>query len=163
MQRRGATKGSNILKTTTSAFTAQKINIEMVVGDNKFEAPCEALIPVHVKIVGVDEHKVHVERLIRTVNESTICDFQNIPDNKCPKLMVVSYLESNITCMNVFPKKSGISKTLSPSAIVFGTPNIYATHAALQPVSYVHWKVKTRSTNNIKTRSVAVIVLNRSN
>ena len=51
----------------------------MVVGDNKFEAPCEALIPVHVKIVGVDEHKVHVERLIRTVNDSTICDFQNIP------------------------------------------------------------------------------------
>ena len=32
-------------------------------------------------------------------------------------------LESNITWINAFPKKYGISKTLSTSAIVFGTPN----------------------------------------
>ena len=91
-----------------------------------------------------------MERLIRTVNESTICDFQNIPYNNCPKLMVVSYLESNITCMNVFPKKSGISKTLSPSAIVLGTPKTDSTNAILQPGSYLHCNIKARSTNKMK-------------
>ena len=133
-----STESVNGPKTTISVFTARKINIEMIAGDNEFEAVHKASIPVHVEILGADKHEVHVERIIRTVKESTICNIQNIPYNNCPKLMVVSYLESNITCMNVFPKKSGISKTLSPSAIVFGTPNIYATHAALQPVLYVH-------------------------
>ena len=34
----GATEASNGLKTTISSFTARKINIEMIVGDKKFEA-----------------------------------------------------------------------------------------------------------------------------
>ena len=50
--------------------------------------------------------------------------------------MVVSSLEANITCMDAFSKKNGISKTLSPSAIILVTPNIYATHATLQPGLY---------------------------
>ena len=82
---------------------------------------------------------------------------------KIPKLMVVSSLEANITCINVFPKKDEISKTLSPSAIVLVTPKIDATHAILRPGSYIHCNIKARITNNMKTRSVAEITLRRSN
>ena len=72
-------------------------------------------------------------------------------------------LESNITWINAFPKKYGISKTLSTSAIVFGTPNIYATHAILQPGSYVYCMIKARITNNTKTRNLAKVALRISN
>ena len=67
MQGRGATEAVNGLKTTISVFTACKINIETIVGDNKFETVCTALRPVYVEIVGVDEHESYVERLILTV------------------------------------------------------------------------------------------------
>ena len=96
------------------------------------------------------EHEDHVERLIRTVKERTRCDLQNTPCKKCTKLMAMSYLEANITWLNMFPKKNGISKTISPSAIVLVTPKIYYNHATLQPGSYVNFKTKERSTNNIK-------------
>ena len=56
-----------------------------------------------------------------------------MPKKKCPKLMVVSYLKANINWMKVFPKKNVISKTLSPSATVLGTPNIDATNVTLKP------------------------------
>ena len=62
-----------------------------------------------------------MESLILTVKELTICDFHNMPYKKCPKLMVVSYLEAKITWLNVCTKKNGISKILSTSAIVLGT------------------------------------------
>ena len=77
--------------------------------------------------------------------------------------MVVSYLESNITWLNVFPKKNGIYKTLSPSTIVLGTLNIDTTHATVQPGSYANFKIKARITNNMKTRRMAKIILRRSN
>ena len=104
-----------------------------------------------------------MESLIRTVNDNTKCDYKNMLYNKFPKLMAVSSLEVNIIWLNVFPKKNGIYKTLSTSEIVLGKPNTDATHATLQPGSYVHCKIKARSKNNKKTRSLAEIILRRSN
>ena len=54
----------------------------MVVGNNKFEAVREALIPVHVEILVADEQNIHVGRLIHTVKKRTRCDFQNMIYNK---------------------------------------------------------------------------------
>ena len=79
-------------------FTALKIKIETIFGDNKFEEVRKELGPPHVEIVGTDEHEGHVERLICTVKERTRCGFQNIPYKKCPKIMVINWL-------NMLPKK----------------------------------------------------------
>ena len=98
-----------------------------------------------------------------TFKEHTRCEFNNISYKKFPKLIVVSSLESNITCINVFPRKDAIFKTLSPSAVVLVIPKIDATDATLKSGSYVHCKIKERSTNNIKTSIVAHITLRRSN
>ena len=46
---------------------------------------------------------------------------------------------------------------------MLGTPNIDATHTTLKPVSYLHFNIKARITNNTKTRTTAVITLRRSN
>ena len=163
MQGRGSTEAANGLKTTTSAFIARKINIETIVGDDKFEAARKSLIPVHVEIVGYDEHEGYLERLIRKVKKRTRCDFHNIPYKKCPKLVIVSSLKANITWLDMFPKKNGISKTLSPISIVLVTPKIDATHATLYPGSYAHCKINVRSKNKIKTSSVTEITLRISN
>ena len=77
--------------------------------------------------------------------------------------MVVSSLEENITWIKLFPKKNRISNTLSPSAIVLEAPKIDDNHAKSQPGLYGHCKIKARSTNSTKTRSVAAITLRRSN
>ena len=162
MQGSGATEAENGLNTTISSFTARKIKIETIFGDNKVETLCKLLRPVHIEIVGSDEHQVHVERIIRTVEKRIRCDFQNIPYIKCPILMVVSSLESNINWISV-PQENGISKALSPSEIVQGTANIKSTHAILQLGSCVHFKIKATSTNNMKTRIMAELILGKSN
>ena len=102
---RGATEAANCIKTTIPVFTAFKINIQMLVGDNKFESVSKSLRPVQVEIVSDDEHEGHVQRLILTVKGVTRCGFHNIPYKKCPKRMVVSSLEANITWINFYPRK----------------------------------------------------------
>ena len=97
IQGRGAAESENGLKTTISAFTERKINIETIVGDNEFEAVRKKLIPVHVEIVVADEHDTHMERIRIAVKDRTRCDLQNMTCKKCPKLMVVSSQEANIT------------------------------------------------------------------
>ena len=77
--------------------------------------------------------------------------------------MVVSYIETNITWLNVFPKKNGIFKTLKASTIMLVETKIYDTHATLKPGSYVYFKVKAIRTNDTKTSSVAAIPLKKSN
>ena len=89
MQGHGETEEENGLKTTTSFFIARKINIETIVGDNKFEEVCKALRPCDVKIVGADEYEGHVERLIRTIKERTRCDYQNLSYKTFQKIMAV--------------------------------------------------------------------------
>ena len=76
----------------------------MIVGDNKFDAVRKSSTPFHVEIVGYDEHEGYVESLIRTVNERTTFDFQNMPYKRFSKLMLVSSLEESITCLNTLPK-----------------------------------------------------------
>ena len=56
-----------------------------------------------------------MKRLIHIVKELIRCNFQNI---NFPKMMVVSYLESKITCLNASQTKNWISKTLSTIAIL---------------------------------------------
>ena len=87
MQGNVGTEALNGIKKTISAFTARKINIETIVGDNKFEASHKSLRPAHVEIVGADEHEGHVERFINTVKEHTRCYFQKIPYKQGPELM----------------------------------------------------------------------------
>ena len=79
-----STEVENGLKTTIYAFTARKINIETIFGNYKFEVVRKSLRPVHVEIVGADEHEFHMGSLISTVKDRTRCDFQNIPYKKCP-------------------------------------------------------------------------------
>ena len=104
-----------------------------------------------------------MERLVIKVKYPIRCNLCHIPYKKFPKMMVVSYLEADITWMDVFPNKNRISKTLSTIEIVLETPKIYVTHTTLHPVSYLNFKVKSRRMNSMKTRIMAETILRRSN
>ena len=60
MQGCGTTEAENGINTTISAFTARKININTIVGDNGFEAVHKSLRPVDVEIIGSDECEGHL-------------------------------------------------------------------------------------------------------
>ena len=62
-----------------------------------------------------------------------------------------------ITCLNMFLSKNGISRDLSPSAIILGSPNTYYNKMKIIFVAYTQVYICT--TNSKKQRTVGAIAL----
>ena len=88
--------------------------------DNEFdkEQIKDALSPAIVEIVGANDHVEHAEHLIQTIKERCRCYCQALPFKRYTKLMIKGIVASAVYWLNMFPNNEGVSKTLSPSAIV---------------------------------------------
>ena len=124
-------------------------------GDNEFECLRDTVNPVPLYIVARGEHVGIVERSIRTIKERARCHCQNTPFRKIPKVMVDDLLSLTNSNINVFPAKNGISKTLSPGAIVLGTPKMEYNRLKLEFGTYCQIHIGT--TNTMKTRTIDAI------
>ncbi len=61
-----------------------------------------------------------IERSIRTIKERLRSTLHGLPFKRVPKLMICHMVDDVIRCLNIFPRCRGVSKTLSPAAIVTG-------------------------------------------
>ena len=75
--------------------------------------------------------------------------------------MTTSLLEHVTSLLNTFPSNDGISKTLSPSTIVIGRPNLDMNQPLIEFGAYA--AVHNGTTNTMKGRITPAIALNRSN
>ena len=157
---RGAKELQNGIEKVVKRYTDRGFNINAYRGDNEFEVLRNFVAPAPLQIVGADDHVGTIERSIRTIKERARCTCQSLPYQKMPKIMIDHLLELIVTNLNSFPAKTGISKTLSPAAIVLGTPKIECNNLKLEFGTYVQAHVKSK--NNLTTRSVAAICLRPS-
>jgi hypothetical protein len=105
-----------------SQYTQRSFEIVAFNGNNEFETLRKHLSPTLLNIVGRGEHVGPIERPVRTIKERVRCSCQSLPYKKITRLMTWSIVESSVTWLNAFPAKGGASKTMSPSAIVLGSP-----------------------------------------
>ena len=130
-------------------------------GDNEFEKLRELLTPIQVNIVGRDQHISRIERDIRLIEERLRCFISAMPYKRITKLLLFSLIEYIITCLNDFPNKGGVSKTVSPAAIVLGREKPNCTNLTIAPGAYA--EIKEPTTNTMKYRSTGAIALRPSN
>ena len=84
-----------------------------------------------------DEHVPEIERQIRTVKERTRAIYCTLPFNKMPRRLIIEMVYAANYWLNMFPRKGGISKTLSPRALLTGQSWSYMTHCKLEFGDYV--------------------------
>jgi len=145
----------------TKRFTQRGFKIAAYNGDNEFEKVREHVSPTPLNIVARNEHVGIIKRSVRTVKEQVRCSCHGIPYKHITKLMTQSIVESSITWLNAFPEKEGASKTLSPAAIVLGTPKPDHSKLKITFGSYAQAYESTTDTN--KPRSIGAIALKQSN
>ena len=145
----------------TSKFTQRGFDITAFNGDNEFEKLREHVSPTPLNIVGRGEHVGTIERSVRTIKERVRCSCQGIPYKRITKLMTRSIVESSVTWLNAFPAKEGVSKTMSPSAIVLGSPKPDYNKLKLTFGAYA--QVYESTTNTTQSRSTGAIALKPSN
>jgi hypothetical protein len=145
----------------TSKFTQRGFSIAAYNGDNEFEKLRDHLSPTTLNIVARGEHVGPIERSIRTIKERVRCSCQGLPYKRIPKIMTQSIVESSVTWLNAFPAKEGASKTLSPSAIILGTPK--PDHSKLKITFGAYAQAYESTTNTTQARSIGAIALKPSN
>ena len=89
---------------------------------------------------------------------------QILPFSYISSLIIEAMLDDSIQNLNIFPKKTGVSKNLSPLTIVAGTPRFFFTKLKLsfgeQAEVHDDNDYQTKSAN---TRGIPAITLNLVN
>ena len=153
------------------AYVTRGFKITAINGDNEFakiadklnSSTTNALLDCadhpanhfNVNICAANEHIEMIERAIRTIKERIRCTWSSLPYTKAPKLMVDECLYDIISVLNDLPTKNGISREISPAAIVLGRPKLNCSNRKLSFGAYCEVYVGT--TNDGTPRSVSSI------
>jgi len=158
--KRGPTDIINGVKKVIRVHTNRGFKITCVNGDNEFNK-IEGKVGTDVKICTARQHIPRIERSIRTLKERVQCCWVMLPFKRAPKLMIDENIKDMVSCINNLPHKQGISRTLSPSAIVLGRgkTDCNSLHATFGAYCEVH----IGTTNGSEQRSVSAIALRPSN
>ena len=104
-----------------------------------------------------DEHVPEIERQICTVKERTQAIYCTLPFQKMPRRLIIEMVYAANYWLNMFPRQGGISKTLSPRALLTGQTWSYTTHCKLEFGDYV--QTHEEHDNSMATRTIGAIAL----
>ena len=109
-----------LLRDVIGRYQARGLTVRDVHADNELECVRPNLLPIEMNIVPADCHVGEVERSIRTIKERLRSCAHGLPFKRLPRLLVQHMVADAIRCLNQFPRKNGISDTMSPATIVTG-------------------------------------------
>ena len=151
------------LRSVKMIYETRGFVITDIHADNEFNINSvkEAMLPSKMTIYAKNEHVPVVERSIRTIKERCRCHCHSVPYKRHTKLMTRQLVENVVHWLNAFPSKNGISKVLSPSTIVTGSPKPDFSKEKIAWGSYA--MAYTQTSNNMQSRSIPAIALCESN
>ena len=104
-----------------------------------------------------DEHVPEIERQIRTEKQRTRAIYCTLPFTKMPRRLIIEMVYAANYWLNMFPRKGGVSKTLSPRALLTGQTWSYTTHCKLEFGDSV--QTHEEHDNSISARTIGAIAL----
>jgi hypothetical protein len=150
------------LQAVLRLYQARGLTVCDIHGDHEIECVRDALRPIALDIVAADSHVGEVERSIRTIKERLRACAHGLPFKRLPKLMIAHMVADVVRCLNQFPRKHGISDSLSPACILTGAPNPDFNHMQLEFGSYVQIFEDNDPSNTLRSRSLGAIALTPS-
>ena len=104
-----------------------------------------------------DKHVPEIERQIRTVKERTRAIYCTLPFKKMPRRLIIEMVYAANYWLTMFPRKGGVSKTLSPHALLTGQSWSYTTHCKLEFSDYV--QTHEEHDNSMAGQTIGAIAL----
>jgi hypothetical protein len=108
--------------------------------DGEF-APLKTLIeamtggPI-LNLASANEHVPGIERRVQVVKERCQETQHSLPFHTIPKIMMIHIVLNVVKLLHFFPRKGGVSDTLSPKTIISGETLDYKKHLSLQLGQY---------------------------
>ena len=112
---------------------------------------------IQLNTVSNDEHVPEIERQIRTLKERTRGIYCTLPFHKIPRCLIIEMLYVANYWLNMFPRKGGISQTMSPRTLLTGLTMYYNRHCRLEFGEYV--QTHEEHDNSLNPRTIGALVL----
>ena len=140
--------------------------VEFILTDDEFSGMSVNLLEKGVLLNGssANEHVPEIERMIRTIKERQRAKVNTLPYNisKYPKVMRIQAVLQSILRLNMFPKKNGVSDTLSPHCIFRDRSVDYKIHCRVTFGAYCQVNDEPRRLNSSVARATGAIALGPS-
>ena len=107
--------------------------------DGQFEPLRRDLAEMGIQLntVSNNEHIPEIECQIRTLKERTRAIYCTLPFHKVPRRLIIEMIYAANYWLNMFPRKGGISQTMSPRTLLTGLTLNYHRHCHLEFGEYV--------------------------
>ena len=116
-----------------------------------------AELGIQLNTVSNDEHVPEIERQIRTLKERTRAIHCTLPFRKVPRRLIIEMLYAANYWLNMFPRKGGISVTMSPRTLLTGLMMNYHRHCRLEFGEYV--QTHEEHDNSLNPRTIGALAL----
>jgi hypothetical protein len=149
----------NAIEHVCKLYRSRGFKVEFILMDNEFECMRGDIgsLGVTLNTTAQDEHVGEIERYIRTIKERARCIYNSVPYKKMPMRMVVEMIYASVFWLNCFPNANGISRNMSPRAMVTGQGIDYDKHCRLEFGSYV--QTHEQHDNSMAPRTTGAIAL----
>ena len=129
--------------------------------DRQFEPLCEDLTlnGINLNVMAANKHVPLIEQQIQVIKECICTTRHSLPFKSIPLLMMIKMVYTCVKWINAFPLKGGMSRTLSPRAIVTGTQLNFKTDCHLQFSAYMQAHQEPSPSNTQEACTVGAICL----
>jgi len=147
------------LRQIKAAYAKRGFRIRHAHMDGQFEPLMAVMAEMQItlNVTSADEHVPEIERWIRTCKERCRAVICMLPFKKLPRRLIVELIYAATFWLNSFPKKHGISATISPRTIITGLELDFNKHCALEFCEYCQTHEETDS--SMRTRTVGALAL----
>ena len=150
------------LRKTRALYKRRGFQITQMNSDEEFRGLRDHLMRAGIELndVSTNEHVPEIERLIRVIKERIRCEMVALPFNGITKLMKQHLFLHVVSWLNMFPRRGGISDTLSPRAIIHGTTANFDTMCRVPFGAYCEVHDEPSPSNTLTPRTTPALALN---
>ena len=115
---------------------------------------------IYYNPTGAGDHVQDVEHNIRTIKECVRANWSRLPFRyNMPPAITIRLVKHVVMWLNSFPRKGGVSTTLSPQAIIWGQTLSSDVHCRAEFGDYVQTHEDNNPTNSMADRTLGAICL----
>ena len=136
-------KNDHILKhfrAIIGAYVSRGFRVTIIIADNQFESMRGDIagLGAILSVCARDEHVPEIERFNRTIKERLRAQYNVLPFQHLPPIMVVELVYSSVFWRrNMFTLKGGVSQTQSPSELILNRKLDFNAHCKITFGEYV--------------------------
>jgi hypothetical protein len=149
----------NELQMIYKKYNARGFRITDIHADKEFEKLENDVLPIRLRICGVDEHVPEIERSVQTQKNENRATVYSMPYNCIPRIMVRELVKQGNEFLNAFGTEDSVAPGLTPRNIIDNLPNIDYKDLKYEFGQYVHLHIAQKQTNTMSQRTIGAIVL----